>query len=280
MLSFFKKNSTEEEIIEEIEDILPEQDLFIHPSWVNLPQEMRYVYQYEHFELPIIEKDSFGIHGVSMSDSKGKYNVLTFIRNTTDKAYCLENVIVYLVNDNKETAATMRVNLKKDTGNIPSNSNMPWIFIFDESTRTELELSKDNWNIVFKVPDPHKLEIDQDMFTDEEKKQIEDAYKKLAPIEEDNLNFSGITCEIDEEYNVSVMTFIRNGYFRDASLSELTLEVIDANNSKVCRTQFTFDNLVIPANSTIPWKVHFRSLFIMNTNPDLSNWRIQVSENK
>lgn len=279
---FFSKKEIEEELVEEIDDILPEQELFIHPSWVNLPQEMRYVYQYEHFELPIIEKDSFGIHGISLNEVDEKYFVTTFIRNTTDKAYCLDDILIYLVNDEKESLAVMKINLKKEVGNIPSNSNMPWIFVFDETTRTELELDKDNWNIVFKVPEPHRLELDskQDEFSAELKKQIDEAYKKLSPIQENTINLSGIDCLIDEEYYVTVTTFIRNGYFRDINLSNIILEVVDTNESMVCRAQFTIEDLKVPANSSKPWTFVFEPLYIMNPTPDLSKWRIQVGKSK
>lgn len=279
---FFNKNTAEEELEEEIEDILPEQDLFIHPSWVNMPQEMRYVYQYEHFELPVMGKGSFGINGISINEVDDKYFVTTFIRNTTDKDYCLDDILIYLVNDKKESLAVMKVNLKKEVGNIPSNSNMPWIFIFDETTRTELELDKNNWNIVFKVPDPHKLELDntQDEFSTELKKQIDEAYKKLSTIQENTINFSGITCDINEECFVTVTTFIRNGYFRDIKLSDIILEVIDANESMICRAQLTLEDLEIPANSSKPWTFVFEPLYIMNPTPDLSTWRIQVGTSK
>lgn len=276
---FFKKN-IDEDIIEEIEDVIPEQQLFIHPSWVNLSQELRYVYQYEHFELPPIEKDSFGINGVSFQESEDKFIVTTFIRNNTDRPYCLEDILLYLVNDAKDVAAVMKLDLRLEVGKIPSKSNMPWIFAFDKIPDLKFELSQDNWNIVFKIPEPHKLEIDTEwekVASSELQEQVKVAFDKLPPIKENGINFTGIACELSDNYTVTAEAFIRNGYYRDISLDKILLEIVDANEEIITRKLFELEDLVIPANSTTPHTFIFEPWFIMELKPDLSNWRIQIS---
>lgn len=279
MFSFFKKPTTEVTVEKTEEESLPKQRLSIHPSWIDIPQEKKYVLQFLQYELPPIEEDQFGFSGISMREKKGVLHVSTFIRSRIGEPYAPEEIILYLVNSNMDIVASKRLDIKQLVGNIPPHSNMPWEFTFERTCRTGVEVPSEDWQLLCTIPEPHKLELDptwEESLPIEQKEKLQELFSKLDEMVDNTLNFTGISNKFNDNGSFTVTTFIRNGYDSDVTITQLPLQIIDANNQIVTKGMFELQDFVVKANTSKPWSFTFSEVLMEKDEIDLSKWGIII----
>lgn len=281
MFSFFKRPTAEPEVEKVDEALLPKQKLALHPSWVDISQERKYVLQYLQYELPPMEEDEFGFSGEEISEEKGTIHVSTFIRSRINEPYAPEEIILYLVNSDTEIVASKKLNVKELVGNIPAHSNMPWSFTFEPSCRTGLAVPSEDWQLLCTIPEAHRLDLDptwENSLPVEQKERLQGLFDKLTAMEDNNLNFTGISNRFEENGAFTVTAFVRNGYDQDVTISQLPLQIIDANDTVITQGLFELDNFVVKANTSKPWSFTFGEMMVERESIDLSKWRMVVMQ--
>lgn len=281
MFSFFKKPTTE--VKEETIDgsALPKQKLTLHPTWIDISQERRYVLQFLQYELPPMEEDEFGFSGAEISEKKGTIHVSAFIRSRIGEAYAPEEIILYLVNGDTEIIASKKLNVKELVGNIPAHSNMPWNFTFEPNCRTGLDVPSEDWQLLCTIPEAHRLDLDatwEDSLPVEQKEKLQSLFDKLDEMADNNLNFTGISNRFEDNGTFTVTAFVRNGYDQDVTISQLPLQIIDANDTVITQGAFEMNNFVVRANTSKPWSFTFGEIMVARDEIDLSKWRIVVMQ--
>lgn len=283
MFSFFKRQTDEPKVETTDEDALPKQKLALHPSWIDITQERKYVLQFMQYELPPIEEDTFGFSGTNIREHKGTIHVSTFIRSRIGEPYAPEEIILYLVNSDTEIIAHKKLDIKQLIGNIPAHSNMPWEFTFEPQTRSGREVPTEDseWQLLCTVPEPHKLELDptwEESLPEEQKERLQSLFDKLDDMMDNNLNLTGISKRFEENGAFTVTAFVRNGYDQDVTISQLPLQVIDANDVVVTQGAFEMGSFTVKANTSKPWSFTFGEMMVEKDTIDMSKWRLVVMQ--
>ncbi len=55
--------------------------LYFHPSWGEVAQEQKYIYQFLHKELPRLQENQISLSGIEIEKREGSYAVVAFIRS-------------------------------------------------------------------------------------------------------------------------------------------------------------------------------------------------------
>ncbi|ABS21055.1 MULTISPECIES: accessory Sec system S-layer assembly protein [Bacillus cereus group] len=254
--------------------------LYFHPSWGEVAQEQKYIYQFLHKELPRLQENQISLSGIEIEKREGSYAVAAFIRSSISKPISFEEVTLLLLNKEDELCARKTFNLS-DIGDIPANVNMPWVFTFDEETITDAELSQTDWQLAFELEGEHRLDLDptwETQLSPQGKEALRNFVESLTPPQNGELNFLGLQAAQKENGDLHATILIRNGCKRNIQLKQLPLHIEDASGEIVVKGAFTLPNLEIKANSTKPWSFIFPVSFVLKKEMDLSTWKAIVPQ--
>lgn len=258
-----------------------ETTLSYHPEW-DVPKEQQYVFSFLSNELPPLKPNQISLSGIEIDDNgpSGEWLVKAFFRSSLSKPITLGKVELILLSDTDNVLAAKEFDLAA-LGEIPAYSDRPWAFEFEKETQTVSEMPSEGWKLAFNVQSlvPHQLDLHQaweEALSETQKEALSKLVSTLPSLKDREVNFSGFQVVPQENGDLAVSLFIRNGHSRHINLEQLPLEVLDANEEIVARGSFTLDNLEVKANTSKPWTFIFPSLMITKTNPDLSRWAVKV----
>ncbi|MBM6649195.1 accessory Sec system S-layer assembly protein [Bacillus sp. RIT 809] len=248
--------------------------LYFHPSWGEVAQEQKYIYQFLHKSLPSLQENQISLAGIEAERRDNTYYITTFIRNSVSQPISFETITLLLLNKEDEICARKTFNLS-NLEDIPSNVNMPWTFTFEESTMTEAKLSAEGWQLAFEFEKEHTLDLDPAwaaQLADSAKEKLQELVAGLTPPKENELNFLGLQARLAENNGLHTTILLRNGHNRNITLEQLPLHISDATGNVIAKSSFNLKNFEIKANSTKPWTFTFPTTVVAQQDIDLSTW--------
>lgn len=254
--------------------------LYFHPTWGNIIQEQKYIYQFLHKELPSLQENQVSLSGIEVTKLDGDYAVSAFIRSSVTKPIHFEEVTLLLLNKEEKLCARKKFDLSV-LGDIPSNVNMPWVFLFEQETLTEEALSDTDWQLAFELKSKHRLDFDptwEEQLPEQNKEALRNFVEELTPPKEGEVNFLGLQAAQKENGDFQVTLLIRNGCKHTLQLEQLPLHIMDASGEIVAKGAFTLSNLEIKANTTKPWSFIFPASSVIKKDMDLSTWKAIVPQ--
>ncbi|MGG2067001.1 accessory Sec system S-layer assembly protein [Bacillus sp. S14(2024)] len=254
--------------------------LYFHPSWGEVGQEQKYIYQFLHKELPSLQENQISLAGIEVKTQDDSYHVAAFIRSSIPKSINFGATTLLLLNKDEQVCARKTFDLS-ELGDIPTNVNMPWIFTFDKETTTHAPLSNEDWQLAFEIKDKHQLDLDPTWETElpeESKMQLREFVANLTPPTEGEINFLGLQAHKQENGDLHTTILIRSGYNRSIQLEQLPLHIADASGDVVAQGSFTLTNFEVKANTTKPWTFIFPASLVKKEDIDLSTWKAFVPQ--
>lgn len=258
-----------------------ETTLSYHPSW-DVPQEQQYVFSFLSNELPPLKPNQISLSGIDIdvNEQSGEWLVKAFFRSTLSKPMTMDDVELLILDQDNQILASKEFDLSV-LGELPPNSDRPWVFSFDNEAIKTHELPQEGWKIAFNVQSliPHRLDLHEsweESLTQEQKETLQNIVKDLPKLKAQEVNFIGFQVAPQPEGHLAVSLFIRNGNKQHINLEQLPLELLDANGQTVARGSFKLDKLEVKANTSKPWTFIFPSQMITKENPDLSRWAVKV----
>jgi len=255
-------------------------NLYFHPSWNEVSQEQKYIYQFLHKSLPTLQENQISLAGIESKKHENAYYITTFIRSSVKHPIQFETLTLSLLNKNGETCARQAFDLSH-LEEIPSNVNMPWSFVFEENSITEATLSPEDWQLVFELKGKHSLDLDpiwQEKLPESAIMKLQEIVANLNPPAEDEINFRGLNAVVEENGDLNATILIRNGYNQNITLEQLPLHISDRSESTVAEKTFALKDFQIKANSTKPWTFTFPADSVSKEPIDLSKWKAFIPQ--
>lgn len=265
-----KEESTEEKI---------ETALSFHPSW-NLPMEQQYVFRYLNNELKPLEPNQISISGIELNAEAAGIEVTAFIRNSLQKAIQLQPTTLVLLDDSNQAIAKQKFDLG-ELGEIPGKSSRPWAFLFPEEKVLKNEFNKENWTLAFEIKKKHALDLDESWeksLSEDTKKKLEEIVNSTEPPNEGEINIMGLQAKVEENESLSATILFRNGSDKNVQIQHIPLIIKDASGEVIAQGGFTLENFEVKANTTKPWTFIFPKENILNQQPDLTKWIVQIKQ--
>lgn len=121
------------------------------------------------------------------------------------------------------------------------------------------------------------LDKDINVISDVQKEILEDELKELPPIEEGQLNISGIYIyDLGEKLETKV--YIRNGLSENLNLGFVPLLIINSKGETLASQVFNLESLgTLPPHSARPLKLYFEKQNVKVDNIDLNDWKIVLN---
>lgn len=249
------------------------------PSNTNIEQEEKYYYQFLNNELPLLKENQISLSGIEVRAEDGKIFVKTFIRNSLPKAITFrEPVPLLLLGPDGEILARQVFDLSV-IGEIPAESSLPRVFVFEEKFVRVKEVPQTDWKLAFelkKPKEPHALDLEESWeksLADTDKEKLNQLVKSITPPKAGEVNFMGIQARMDENGSLHTMLMIRNGSEKNVKLEQLPLIVEDASGEVIAKGGFQFDHLEVKANTSKPWTFIFPKELLLKETVDLSKWK-------
>lgn len=265
------------EASEGIDEVEVETTLSLHPSW-NLPTEQQYVLRFLNNELPPLKPNQISLSGVELNTLPDGIEATAFVRNSLDKGIKIGEVTLLLLDNEKQLLARHIFDLN-ELGEIPARSSRPWAFRFPSESFLQQSFEREGWTLAFELKTPHKLDLHESWEKSlpvEQKEKLQQLFEKITPPKEGEINFMGFQAGLNEQGDLSVSVFVRNGSKKDVRFEKLPLVVKDASG-EVCATGgFALENFDVKANTTKPWTFHFPAELVKKDTPDLSRWSVEV----
>ena len=205
--------------------------------------------------------------------------VKAFIRNSLPKAIRFqEPVPLLLLGPDGEILARQVFDLAV-IGEIPAESSLPCLFVFEEKSVSVKEVPQTDWKLAFelkKAQAPHSLDLEESWeksLADHDKEKLDQLVKSITPPKAGEVNFMGIQARMDENGSLHTTLLIRNGSEKNVKLEQLPLIVEDASGEVIAKGGFQLDHLEVKANTSKPWTFIFPKELLLKETIDLSKWK-------
>lgn len=255
--------------------------LSYHPEW-EVPKEQQYVFSFLSNELQPLKPNQISLSGIDIdvNEQSGEWHVKAFFRSSLPKSITMDKAELLILDQDSQVLAAKEFDLSV-LGEIPANSDRPWVFTFNQQTIKKAEPPLDGWQIAFNVQSlvPHHLDLHEtweDALSEEQKSALQKIVHDLPKLNSQEVNFTGFQIKPQPEGHLAVSLFIRNGNKQHINLEQVPLELVDASGESVARGSFKLDKLEVKANTSKPWTFIFPQQMITKENPDLSRWAVKV----
>jgi accessory Sec system S-layer assembly protein len=292
MLSFFKRKDKKiekqgaesvvdsqelfgENDVEESRDQLVMTSLYFTPD-MQVSQEDRYYFQFLHNELPPLKPNQISIAGIEIKPHGNDWHVGAFVRSTVTKRIQFIDMPLLLIGPNGEKLGRKVFNMNKLT-DLPPNSSIPWLFIFDASSLNTDILPEEGWTLGFDIKAKHHLDLADSWeknLSQADKDGLAEFVKNLQPPKEGEVNFLGIQSRISENGQLHITVLIRNGNSFDINLEQVPLFVEDASSEVVAKGIFKLEDFIVKTNTSKPWTFVFPKDMVTKDPIDLSQWKV------
>jgi accessory Sec system S-layer assembly protein len=292
MLSFFKRKKkngvdstvSSEELLNEVEKADEETEvhtpLSIHPS-MNISQEQQYVLRFLNNDLPPLKPNQISLAGIELNEAQDGIIVSAFIRNSLPKPITFEKTDLLLIGPNNERYARKSFDLA-ELGELPAESSRPWNFSFETSTLLTDEIPSEGWQLAFEIKRKHQLDLAESWETGlsaEDKEKLAQLVENLEPLNDGEINLYGLEAKVNEQNDLYVTMFIRNGSNQTINVEQVPLQVQDATGETIAQGGFKLEDFEVKANTSKPWTFIFPSSMLLKKTPDLSNWKVMPIQN-
>lgn len=251
--------------------------LVYHQDWAITEQE-KYIYQYNNAKLPKLAANQISIHGIKLYQYDDSFVISALLRSSLTKPINLEVIDLVVVDKNDKPIA--RKSFEMDLfGELPSNSSMPWRFLFEKEHHLTKTIPTKNWKLYFELKSkgPKKLTLDLDeswkeSISDEQENYLNKVIESLPALKEGEVNFTGLEANYEPEKGIVATMLIRNGSNRSINIETLPLVIEDASQQIVANGSFDL-NLEVQAYTCKPWTFVFPAETLKGDQFDLSKWK-------
>ena len=293
MLSFFKRdknkiaNDGDDHTVDSME-LLGEKTettgkevktrLYLPPQ-ANISQEEKYYYQFLNNELPLLKENQISLSGIEVKTENGKIFVKAFLRNSLPKAIAFQEPIPLLLLGPEGEPLARQVFDLTVLEELPAESSLPWLFVFEESNVQVKEIPQTDWKLAFELKKPkmpHALDLEESWeksLAETGKEKLEQLVKSITPPKPGEVNFMGIQAQLDENGALHTTLLIRNGSEKNVKFEQLPLIIEDASGDVIAKGSFKFDHLEVKANTSKPWTFIFPKELLLKEDIDLSKWK-------
>jgi accessory Sec system S-layer assembly protein len=292
MLSFLKRKNTKieklgsdnvvnsEELLGENNSEAPTEEeaisttLSFHPN-MEVSTEDRYYFQFLHNQLPPLKPNQLALSGIELKQVGELWVVVAFVRNSLTKGIQLTGTSLTLLGPDGERLGGKTFDLS-ELGGLPPQTSRPWQFVFSPSDLTVETLPKEGWTLAFELTPKHRLDLHETWekhVSQEHKDRLAKHIESLEPPKVGEVNLAGITGQVNEDGNIVITLFIRNGNHFDIHLEQLPLLLEDASGEVVAKGVFQLQDFTVKATASKPWTFIFPKDMILKENVDLSKWR-------
>jgi len=269
------KKSTKEKGIKTI--------LSYHPDW-DLSVQEKYVFQYNHQKLPLLQPDQLQISGINMYQYDDGFVVTAFLRSSFTEPVSLDVIDLVLVDEKNNPLAKKSFEMDL-LGELPYKACRPWRFLFENEHKLVEDIPKKGWQIVFEVKKKmlESLPLDlaeswKESLNEEQLQHLENIVKNLPPLREDEVNFMGLEAKIVEEKGLAATLLIRNASERSIFIDSLPLEFADASGEVIASATFELNQFEVKGQTCKPWTFVFPKSSIRKENLDISKWKAYVPQ--
>ncbi len=284
-LSEDKESLPEESVQEDLEtDDHVETTLSLAESWKDtVSNEQKYVLSFKQSTLPPLKENQLSINGENIRLQSEGIIVNGFIRNTLSQPLQLKQIPLVVKVAGGAIAARKTFDLT-EIGELPPQAARPWTFLFENQYIDFKHVHFKEWELAFEIPQQKqemKLELTpewEQSLTEQGKQALINTLQKLPKINAGEFNISGVQLQTDEQGNMNVLTFLRNGTEQDVTIHQIPLVLVDATGEDVAIGVFNTEGLMIRSNTCKPWRFVFPKAVIKKENPDLTKWIIKTPD--
>lgn len=294
LFSFFrKKERTGADSILDSSDLLKESvgthtdqesvkpALFL-PSDMTVSKEQEYVLRFLSNDLPALKPNQISLAGISINPSPSGQilNVEAFVRSSINQPINLGTAELLLLDEKENVLASHEFDLSK-IGEIPANSNVPWIFEFPEGTITGRKIPAEGWKLAFDLlaGKEHAVDLEGEWatnLTSEGQQKLVEFVDSLPPLKPNQINVTGFQSNLTADGALAISLLIRNGSKKNFQMNKIPLEVRDASDSVVAKGVFEMKDFIVKRNTTKPWTFIFPKENLLDPQPDMSNWKASL----
>ncbi|WP_139903831.1 SLAP domain-containing protein [Clostridium thermarum] len=225
-----------------------------------------------------IEKNTVDIHISYALNTDEGIEVEFYIRNSCDRVINFDQVALMLVKECL-VIATIDADLR-EVGNIPPFSAVPALVVFkdvrvetEDLANVEIQFSNE---VEFAAIKTVEVDIDNipENLQSKYRRTIEKYAANLPRLKKDSVDLNAYDVFYDEEGNINVVLFIRNGYDRNLRVKRFPLGIYNADDVLIYHGEFNARELAIKANSSILTIVKIPKELQPITDTDLSKFRV------
>jgi SLAP domain-containing protein len=308
MFSFFKKlrSSEAKQETEKVQDTQTDQEQqsntveeeeqqtstlalhFPNSSDNGFSQEDRYVLQFFVSELPAIRVGELAIDGYKLSQGPSGLLVQAVLRNNMDSDIQLQQLPLVLQDANENTLARSLFDMSK-ADIIPAHSAVPVSFMFPYTDFLLPQADLSSWKVGFHMADGlmrtvvSELDFESaeefsmhDHLEQRDQQVIADIQKAIQQTE-NQVNFIGTTIDYNDEGELVVELFLRNGREEEVTLdNNITFSVQDAAGDIVASKSVDMSQIKLSPKSVTRWTLVYDKASQKKENPDLSEWTVET----
>ena len=256
-------------------------NLSYHPDW-NLTVQEKYVYQFKHQKLPLLQPNQISISGIKLYEADDSFVMTAFLRSTLPNPIRFEIIDLVVVDGENKPIARKRFEMDL-FGPLPSNTARPWRFLFSKQDLLVEEIPEDNWKLAFELKKHGNTELELDLdeswrgsLTEDKIELLKQKIKRLPPIKKGELNFAGLEAGFNDKHDLVATLLIRNSSDQKVTIDKLPLVFEDASGEIVASGHFQLSNLEVKSSTCKPWLFIFPANSLQKENPDLSAWKVYV----
>ncbi|MGG3739440.1 accessory Sec system S-layer assembly protein [Aeribacillus pallidus] len=247
------------------------------PPAIHLPKEQEYVYRFLHNELHPLKPNQLSISGIQLDQQDKYYYVTAFIRNSLPKELLLDDVELFLLNDENQFISKTSVNFS-EMGPIPPMTSLLCGFQFPINNDISLETLQENWSVAFNMNSfkQHSLELEpswENSLSADQKNQLQQFLQQLPTLKPNEFNIAGVRAQILDEGSLLATLLFRNGTKNNIQIEQLPLKIVDATGEIVAQGHFKLQDFIVKANTSKPWSFIFPKELVLKEELDLSKWK-------
>ncbi|MBP0725141.1 accessory Sec system S-layer assembly protein [Bacillus sp. RG28] len=258
------------------EEIFP--TISFHPLMM-LEDEKRYVYQFLSNELPPLKPNQVSLSAIELVKEENGVSVLAFVRNSLPKSFSLQNVMLLLLNEERELLAKKLFTLE-DLGELPACSSRPHSFFFETDTLTKEEMPESGFQLLFDLSTSvHRLALEpswEERLSEDQKQQLSELVSSLPKLGENEVSFHAVNAGLQPDGTLAATLLVRNGAKQAINLEQLPLELINENNELIASGSFKLPPLIVQPNTSKPWTFIFPAELVQLR--EFTKWRIRVPQ--
>ena len=251
-----------------------------YPAKLKVTQEEKYYYQFLNNELPLLKENQISLSGIELKLEDGNVMVRALIRSSLKKAITFQDKASLLLLDPEGKPLAHQAFDLTELGEIPAESSVPWVFMFQKQNVTGKEIPQTDWKLAFEIEKPHALDLEESWeksLAATTKERLEKLVNDMAPPKSGEVNFVGIQALINEEDgSLHTTLLIRNGSKKNINFEQLPLAIRDASDEVVAEGSFHFKQFEVKANTSKPWTFMFPRELVLKEKIDLSSWKASI----
>lgn len=247
----------------------------------NISKEDHTFYTYHNQKSPKLKVNEVSIYAIKFTKCEdNSLEVVGLVRNTVKRNIDLKKNPIVLLDADNRVIARKTFNLTQ-IRTIPPNAARPWKFTFSPGDFIANDVpDASTWSLAFETQKGYQLDLEGlgKEFTEKTQQTLLEVIANAPPMEQDELNFMGLSIKGNKNGDLTTIILIRNGSNNNIKLKQLPLELKDASNEIIAKGTFILKSLTVKANTSKPTTFVFPASSILKEEIDLSTWKVYARQ--